>query len=183
MYGEPESSVFYRRKIISDILNQVYDQQRIAETKHAGLLALNAVLLAGIWQMGFKMSITSPYTDVIIFANIALIISIGISLVSFKPNLKATPVTGNMSNTQPSPIMSYLAASRYCNGKEYLETLSRKLMTERDGEDYDNELASQIVHNSKIALNKFTKFRYAIYLNLLGIVLVIVSLIINAAPV
>ena len=109
------------------------------------------------------------------------------------------------STVLETPVMSFLAAARFSCGKAYLNmfkktysdsdtsdnklprrkqrVINRRLRALRPkgrgirpkSNKYNNQLAAQIVHNSKIALSKYRKFKPAVIVSLIGLVLVLLS--------
>ena len=94
------------RSAINSVLNSVYEQQRKAETKHAGLLAFNGAVVSALLKYYTAVGLASgDATCSVVFAilgGLFLLAGVVLSAWSFVPKLGTTPADPpNPTNGSP----------------------------------------------------------------------------------
>jgi hypothetical protein len=152
-------------KRLVSILERTISFVRYGETKNGALIALCTALIAGILKAAPPGSSSYPWlmSSVLVLTAAALV-----ALESFLPMLEATKTwLAKYPDEQPNPL--YFGHSARLDSEQFLE----ELYVDNGGERSHIELlyAQQITVNSRIAFQKFIKFKRAAMLVIAGTLL------------
>lgn len=154
------------------IFGNVNDWLKVAEAKNAMLIGFNGASIFGASRI--IQSADSLFWWYLVIGSILLGASLIISLVTFVPRLADLPFS-SYSKTKSENIFFF----------EYLKTLTKERLLEKHVKKPDDgfpaaleDLAEQIINNSKIASLKYSYFSIAIWFSISGIVTPIVGLIV-----
>ena len=148
---------------LKEILNNVIDWLKFAEAKNATFIAFNGAGIIGICS--FIKDIPENYLfrkSYIFFLLIIFLISTIILLISFIPVL--TPLNHKHKYTNRNSNVIFFGDLSQLTTEELL----KKYCKNKKFKDIDKDIAAQIIINSRIALRKFTYFKYAIWLIVIG---------------
>ncbi len=182
------SSIKSNRLEILDILKEIFDNVNkwltFAETKNGVLLSINGLFLFRLLDCLEKIASGNSLLNIkmIWILIIIFLVAIIITLISFFP--KASPYVDkddnvyNDENSDLRTLIFYGDISKYEYSKLYLRDIYRYyLNTSIDVENinkYELDYAKEIIINSKIACYKYKCFKYALILNGLGILFLII---------
>jgi hypothetical protein len=153
-------------KRLEAIFKNINDWLKFAEQKNGALLVLNVGI---VWGMTRIVSKAENIIDAIYIINVLgyifIVLSTIICLFSFFPIL-----------TDQSFKISKFKNSKY-KDYEYLRLISKKLGIKKKYTCFEKDYANQIINNSKIAAEKYKRFRSASILTVLGILFFSVSIL------
>jgi hypothetical protein len=163
---------------LKEIFKNVNDWLKFAETKNAMLLAFNSALLVGVFKVfsdddSLKnlLTIVGPYYHYIF--PVLIIISIIFLLLSFLPQTKMIKLS-SASKPEKINILFY----------GHLESLStNELLKELGSEDperapdMERAYAQQIIINAGITARKFDTFKFAGWITISALLLVVPAII------
>lgn len=155
---------------LDGILKNINEWLKFAEQKNAALLVLNCGLAWGVARLLAKQQDLSSIANFLnSFGYIFVTASAIACLISFIPILQIPWFkAGEKKHSDNCIFFGHIA--KYKN-KEYLTLLSKKLGEERQNfNDFELDLASQIVTNSEIALKKYKQFTLSSWLTILGVI-------------
>lgn len=174
---------------LKDILSLVNEKQQFAEAKHAGLVALNGVVLGIISQIIFNKDLYGAlhYSQILLLVSSCLFfISIALSLWSFFPITKNDEKKLNESEIIKGKVTSnciFFEDIQKFSSSEYLALLLLKLTPPASNPalsgwtGLDEDYANQIVVNSRITSRKFFLFKKSVLFFMIGFVNSIAGLI------
>ena len=152
------------------VLAQVNEWLKFGEAKNGVLLVANVALLVGLWQSASLPAIFGVYSE-LYFAVLQCLLAIGAVAAAFSfvpateiPRLKPR---GRPESTDSLVFFGHLA--KY-TGQHLLTAYERKGLLQSPRQPLDDQLADQIVLNSRIAGWKFLCFKWAFWLTLAGII-------------
>ncbi|MFT6987886.1 MAG: hypothetical protein ACJAT7_003751 [Psychromonas sp.] len=155
---------------LDGIFKIINEWLKFAEQKNAALLILNCGLTWGIARVLAKQENLSSIANCLNSFGYMFIIASAITcLISFIPILEIPWFkVGGKNNSDNCVFFGHIA--KYTN-REYLTLLSKKLGAVRQNfNDFELDVASQIVTNSEIALNKYKQFTFSSWLTILGVI-------------
>ena len=162
---------------LDGIFKNINEWLKFAEQKNAALLVLNCGLgwgVAGVLAKQGDLSSTADFLN--FFGYMFLIVSAITCLLSFIPILQI-PWFKNGEKSSSDNCVFFGHISKYKNN-EYLKLLSKKLGEERQNfNDFELDIAAQIVTNSEITLNKYKQFTFSSWLTILGVITFGVSML------
>lgn len=174
-----------------DELKHIYDEVKgwvhFAEGKHGALVAVNIVLIFKCTDFFININdkqIVGSKLFLIIIMSIFMIAT-GITMVSFIPNLKKVCDSNSCTccNCKTDKILIFFGdISTYPSEKLYLHHFYKKYYNEDVKGDFsklEQDYAKEIIINSRIANYKFILFKWAIYLEILGLILLLIFWISN----
>ncbi len=175
--------------ILKEIFKNINEWLIFAETKNGVLISINGVLLFRLLDYLEKIAVdnTSLNIKMIWILIIIFLIAILIILKSFFPN-NSTSVDENNNTSEYNYnssriLIFYKDISQYKCSKLYLQDIYKYYLNMNiDVEDlnkYELDYAKEIIINSKIACYKYKCFKYALILNGLGILLLILFFFIS----
>lgn len=162
---------------LDGILKNINEWLKFAEQKNAALLVLNCGLAWGIARMLTKQGELSSIANCLNSFGYTFVIASAITcLISFIPILQIPWFkAGEKSHSDNCIFFGHVA--KYTS-REYLTLLSKKLREERSNfNGFELDVASQIVTNSEIALNKYKQFSFSSWLTILGVISFSVSVL------
>jgi hypothetical protein len=159
------------------MLQMVNEWLQFAEAKNTGIVALDALGLTGILTyLASGLEIPSPLVAGMLATSLFLVLSLGASLLSFLPqdNLHRIVVKTTLRGSKPRRHNLYFYRDLAAYEPEQLAaTVAREY---EHIPDYDAahhrshvDLASQIIANSQITIDKNAYFRIALLLFLVGL--------------
>lgn len=155
------------RESLENVLGLVSEDLRFAETKNAALLTANAAAVIGILQVNPSLDASQPMLFYYLYAlTLVCAFSGVVSLISFVPRAQnpyadiGLPAAANdnllfYGHIQKYDPPAYLRAVYAAAGRAGQEPEKLELM-----------YAEQIVVSSRIAVRKFTYFRWAIWITI-----------------
>jgi len=199
MHGEAATDAHLGEKL-QKVLDYVYAQQQKGETKHAGLLAFNGVIISTLLK--YLPTPVCIWAVILAIAGVVFIlVGVFFSIWGFYPNLgsakrrltKENPESGKSpkrckrdcklkkndgetATAEEAPIIFFGSAAKYGCGEGYLNAFDSVCAT---ANEYNLDLATQIVHNSKIVNHKFNTFGKALWFSIPGLCLIIASFVFN----
>lgn len=161
----------------------VNDWLKFAEAKNGGLLALNVATLIGILQCDKELF--GAYHEIRAILIIAFCLSSAICVYSISPIVNKTQLFKKLKpevfNAQKHKL-NYLFfgnTARLTSGQFqeiFLLRVSNITLT-----DADKDLASQIVQNSEIALQKFVIFNFSAWITFIAFIISMFTVVMIAA--
>ena len=164
---------------LQKIFSNINDWLKFAEAKNFGLITLNAAIVFGLSQTNFdEGSFTKIVSSYILFP--LIYISFVFSLFSFFPILRKISKKEELKGILPwlsklidkeqkfESIHFYGYLSKV-NKKRFITELKLKTNSTEEFTLYEEELASQILYNSRIVWLKFQLFKIAGFFTLTGI--------------
>lgn len=145
-----------------------------AEAKNGAIIAINVALIAVLITIFDKAPIFC------IVAVIFFLISCSISLISFIPNIKGRPVRNKNAKKKIKPNLLFFkdiadieTADKYIELtiNRYFDVKGKTLV-----DDLVNDLASEILMNSRIALKKYDCFKIALKFDFVALILTVIFL-------
>jgi hypothetical protein len=155
------------------IFNNINDWLKYAENKNAILIGLNGGALFGIVNLFFtlynKQKIILLFYVCLLASALMFLISTIILLISFIPQLICKNKKNNSYDFNKFNILYFSDIVNF-DENTYLLQLAKVIgIPSRRIEKIDYYYAQQIIINSKIALRKYKLFVYAVTLDLLGL--------------
>ncbi len=144
-------------------LSNVNDWLKFAEAKNAALVAANIGAAFGAFRVASTPNLHPLAFYYALFAAGILLLSTGVALASFVPQLKI-PLLPQLRDISPEESVLFYGHIAECNPKSYLRELYTKnrLVTEEIA-PLEIDYAAQIVVNSQIAVRKYQLFSLAVY--------------------
>ena len=150
---------------LTNIFSNINNWLTFAEAKNAAIIAFNSVLLFTIFECIDENTQTNITYYSLLFSIMLIGIGLFISLISFLPKLSSSVEKNNVF---------FLDINSYENAKQY-----KKIILSLSSEDLASAYAEEIFYNSKITVNKYKKFRYALYFTMSGLVLFLLAYILH----
>jgi len=172
MHGESAADDHLGEKL-QKVLDYVYTQQQKGETKHAGLLAFNGVLISALLK--YFQTTDCIWVNILAIAGVVcILVGVFFSVWGFYPNLGSAR-RRQTDTAEEAPIIFFGSAAKYICGEGFLNAFDSLCAAD----EYNLDLATQIVYNSKIANHKFITFRKALWFTIPGLCLIIASFVFN----
>ena len=150
------------RKELKEIWANVNYWLSFAEAKNAGILAINIACIAAV----MTTNIFDDCLDLEIILVAGLLIAMLITLVSLTPLIYVVKIRRPEKSDNDNPLF-YGDIVKY-EYKEYLEYLAKRYGEEEiKWGDYEEDLAREIVENSKITLLKYRYFKFTARIDML----------------
>lgn len=145
-----------------------------SEAKNAALVALNVAIIAVCTQVDMFGIIMQIVLCVLFFCSTVC------CLLSFNPNLKNKADAQNFDTIDNCNLLFYGDVAKLGDSDSYISCVRDRYKLEyEENEKYlYGDLAEEIVINSQIAVWKYRMFKYAIYGDILSIVVFVACLII-----
>lgn len=149
-----------------------------AELKHAALITFNSALL----YKGIEMSKANSNKEMLLALILYLlfpIIALIISILSYSPNINSYKQKQELSNNEIKKIngLFYGDIVKLTN-EQYARKIYSDCGCEEEINKLDIQYAEEIIVNSQITLEKYKKFKLALRMTLIGIILFAVGVII-----
>lgn len=165
------------------ILDNVNSWLKFAEGKNGALLVFNSGVIFGVNRVLMSQTITiNIYIECLfIFCLFFLVVSACICLVSFVPKIKIPSLLiGKTVQARDVNVLFY-GHLTHCTPKDYLELLEKEKIIDKNTSQKRivENIADQIITNSKIAYTKYIFFIYSIRITITSVVLIVVLGIIN----
>lgn len=149
---------------LEKIFDNVNGWLKFAEAKNATLLTLNAAAMFGLHRL---YVLCKPIPDWLFYWLIAatafLFVSLLICLSSFFARTKIPRFLISRSTNDSSTNLMFYGQLAELKGSEFVDLLRIASAYEEEACKYDNDVAEQIIINSKIARNKFALFNAALW--------------------
>ena len=149
-----------------------------AEAKNAALVVLNFSVIAFLSDMTNNKTITAVFM-------IVFVASLIICLLSFFPNVSNKPSSKKASNKMTDVnLLFYGDIANFDKPEDLLEAIKNKYFGEDDENLKDTnpnihiDLASEIIINSQITVNKLRIFKIALKIDLAAFAVLILSIIV-----
>ena len=159
---------------LKSIYANIIDLQKFAETKNAGIIAFNIVIIIGILS-------SYPHLIKLIHHCVLLFIIIFFFTSTFISILSQFPQTDNeiiLNEKIEEPNIYYFIHLSYLSYDEFI-----KLIKKRDEsykiDDFDKDIINQILKISRITNYKFSSFKKSVYFALLGLVILFFFILIK----
>ena len=156
------------KKYFENQFEYVYKWLSFAEAKKAALVAFNVAVLK------VANDIKDIPTGLKIFILILLIVSLIIALKSFFPDLSSKVEDSESEFNENKNLIFFQDIAQIPNEHALLKLVKKKYFPEEDDNYIENkyllDLSSEILINSRIALNKYKSFRTALYIDMIAIV-------------
>lgn len=144
-----------------------------AEAKNAAIIALNAAIVSKILDIIFSDNmpiVLITYNILIYIPIILLLFSLAIALYSFKPNLSK-----DVSNSNTQNLIFYRSIALFKSTEEYIKCIDLNYgRKESEANKCVQDLAEEIIINSRIAVNKYKMFNIALKLDLWALLFVLI---------
>ena len=139
-----------------------------AEAKNAALIAFNVSMIAVI------SDVLSDYMVLLVILVILLLISTIVALVSFMPETKN--VSSNEKDAQEDNNLLFFGDIAKCNDRtDYIEKTKKRYFLpidpEKENENINSDLASEILINSRLTVKKYNLFKLALMIDFLCLAL------------
>lgn len=160
------------------ILGTVNDWLKFAEAKNAGLLVFAGAACLGLLSfIGATPHLAAAWRLGLLSAITLLSLSCLICLLSFSPRVNRLRVVRSRKKVPPADKDNLLFFGDLAGykAKQLLDTLSRRYFGGEEAPEYGKahqDLANQIIINSRIAVSKYNLFRVALWLAIASIPLV-----------
>ena len=165
-------------KRLEAIFKNINDWLKFAEQKNGALLVLNVGI---VWGMTRIVSKAENIIDVIYIINVLgyifIVLSAIICLFSFFPILTDQSFKISKFKKSYKDNSLYFGDISKYKDYEYLRLISKKLGIKKKYTGFEKDYANQIINNSKIAAEKYKRFRSASILTVLGILFFSVSIL------
>jgi len=182
------------KTIHEDQLHKIFDNVnnwlKFAEAKNLGLLTVNSAIIFGVSKFGNSPDVLSSYSYWVL--TFFLIMSSLVCLSSLMPVLELSNLdseTGKLisqfneifKKEIPEPKddeknIYYYGHIKFCDGNKFEKIFIKKTSTIISLSDSDKDLVAQITMNSRISWTKYSFFKTASYLTLMGIFLSIFTI-------
>lgn len=151
------------------ILSLVNNWLKFAESKNAALLAADTTLALGLLKMLQSNVLSNQFLILYIsFSILILILSAIICLISFLPQLIIPWLATTHRPSETDNLLFYGDIAKY-DPQRYLLLLHNQVTKDTPEIDlYEEDIAEQIIVNSRIALRKFRLFNMALWLNVVA---------------
>lgn len=163
---------------MKDFLTEQLDRTNywlsFSEAKNAALVALNIAIIAVCTQIDIFSMIMQVILCVLFLASTIC------CLISFHPNLKSETDNQGEYYTKNKNLVFYGDISKIKDANSYIDAIKYRYkldMCEKE-KNICEDLAVEIVINSKIAMSKYHLFRKAIYLDIMALVVFSLCMII-----
>ncbi|MFN5539686.1 MAG: Pycsar system effector family protein [Candidatus Melainabacteria bacterium] len=157
-------------ELLHKILSTVNESLKFAEAKNATLLAANCGTLIAI-----STKIKSPLPTCVLIATGILSIAIFCCLVSFVPRIERFFI-GKIKPTSINDNVLFFGEIAKHDIESFLQILAQKANLNNKGySGLDKDYADQIIINSRIAVQKYKLFTFAMWATLLSIAAVWLS--------
>lgn len=151
-----------RRQHMEKTLDRMIDMVKFAEAKHAMLITFAGAAIFSVINLRLSLSGATLCLDAYVYAFILLAIAaMVIALVSFAPVTKASLDDDGGDDLENLAYFGHVARH---DGVSFLASLRAAMAEHSDGRnDVELFLAGEIVINARIAMRKFTLFRWALF--------------------
>ncbi|MCQ9207992.1 MAG: DUF5706 domain-containing protein [Omnitrophica bacterium] len=152
------------------IFSNINDWLKFAEAKNAALLVFDTAILVGLVSIVSTNNGLHQYVQYYLyFCMFFIVSSIILSLLSFIPKLKMPFLYQSQRHFSQDNVLFFGHIAKY-GIKEYLELLYSQNNAKYDKKDlFQENLAGQIIINSRIALLKYKLFEIGVWLTIIGI--------------
>lgn len=161
--------------------SNVNDWLKFAESKNAGLFALNVAAIIGILQINENVFNVWPILKGLLVLFFSL--SSAICIINIQPQINAyfrgNKKMSNQTFTQKKDSLNSLFFGHIAmlSTNQFIELMKAK-DSNFEPTPLDIDLAQQIVNNSEIANEKYIIFNYACWLSLIGFLVTIATVVI-----
>jgi hypothetical protein len=168
---------------LNNILNNVSEWLKFAETKNAGLVVFNSAAIAGILQAYPAEPASLQLLKGLII--LCFTLSICVSLYTFLPVLNKTFTYQKYEDAKFEAEKANLNCYFFnhhskINCKQLLALLKFKSGNSTySTTDVDMDIADQIINNAEIAVSKFKLFSVAAYLSFGGVFLTVAAMVLK----
>lgn len=168
-----------REEHLKYVWEQVDKWLSFAEAKNAGLIAFNIALISIIVEKiinsdAIKNGIICDKA-ICLVAMILLVASMLLNLYSFLPDLTSSLKKKQNSSIKELNLLFFSDIAQLNSKSDFLEMTDRKYFNKDDIDnkfsELEEDLASEILINSKITNRKYKLFRKSVWLDVLGIIL------------
>lgn len=168
---------------LTKILESINNCLRFAEAKNGVLLALNGTAIFGVFQLLTSQStLVIKYWEYAVALLIMFIISALITMISFVPilTIREKIIKFLSSNKHKKRNLIYFGNIFDLDVLDYLDMFHNRYFKDKEISQLDEDIAENIINNSVICVWKFKLFNWAIKLEIiLFIVIIIICLFIN----
>lgn len=152
-----------RWQFLDSTLSKTIDMVKFAEAKHAVLIGLVGASIFGFVRLilavdSIGVFVSAYAVQFLVLASAALVIS----LLSFVPVLHASVTNSDSHDTGRLNLLFFCHAASF-DAAAYLRQVDEALVTSSGDTPQINQMAAgEIVINARIAMFKFSMFRYAL---------------------
>jgi hypothetical protein len=171
------------------IFANVNDWLKFAEAKNAALIAFDGAVIIGLFSI--LKDLTSGKGMIGIAISIAIVflaVSLFIALLSFYPQTRITEVPKNEAIDENDNLYFWEHIKKYTVG-EYLKKFREIFdLSKPDAElenghlnnmRLENDLAIQVITNSRITSHKYRYFNYALKFTIVGLLPLVIAFIVH----
>lgn len=171
-----------RKKIeacLKDTLSNINYWMSFAEAKNAAIIGLNIAMLGVVAD--FISSKNQYGVFGVYFIGAGLIISLFFALLSFFPHLSSNRDDIHQIVRDSDNLLFYGDICRY-SASEYIQALYKQYCNVdvdcNEISKYELDYANEIIINSKITMRKYIFFKYALIIDVILIVFILIALIV-----
>ena len=164
---------------LQKMFTNINEWLKFAEAKNFGLITLNAAIVFGLSQANFEKDSVLRFASFYILLP-SLYISFFFSLLSFFPVLRKISKGENFISAGISKYITkgkkfesihFYGYLRKLNKTEFITEFKLKTNSTQEFTLYEEELVTQILHNSRITWLKFQLFKLAGFFTLIGVII------------
>jgi type III secretory pathway component EscR len=161
---------------------------KFAEAKNFGLLSLNTAIVFGFMQVNFQNCIVIQKTGLYVFLPCALI-SFFLSLISLIPIISKieknihekrwiNKICNCIAKEEKKENIHFYDYLKFINETEFETSFLKKVNSTCSFTQFERELVTQILYNSRITWLKYQLFKIGAYFFLTGAILFLIALLI-----
>lgn len=173
---------------LQKIFSNVNEWLKFAEAKNFGLLSLNAAIMFGFTQTNFEPNSVVKLVGIYVFGPFALISSM-LSLISLFPVLSSiekgvklrgylAKISNFISKETEFENIHFYGYLKGIDEGEFILKYQTKMNSSDSFNQFEIELISQILYNSRITWLKYQFFKIAGFFALAGVILCPIALLI-----
>lgn len=150
------------------ILSLVNEWLKFAESKNAALLAADTAMALGLLKVLQSYTLPSQIVKLYLsFSIVFLALAAIVCLISFISQVTIPWLATKCRPSETDNLLFYGDIAKY-NPEKYMEKLYKQAMKDLDEIDaYEEDIAEQVIINSRIALRKYKLFNVALWLNVI----------------
>lgn len=160
---------------VNELLEKVFENinswLNFAEAKNAANIALVVAMIAAIFSLDTNWWIVCIL--------VVFVMSGILSLITFIP--KMGTVFMNKNKKKQNPNLLYFGDIYVYSGDEYLFLVYKEYIKKGKlkYDKYEKDLADEIVYNSAVAMMKYTYFKFAVKLDIVAFVVLVVEILLS----
>jgi hypothetical protein len=179
-------STLKHEELLQKLFQNVNDWLKFAEAKNLGLLTLNAAIVFGFTQITFSKDSAIEtagfciFLPLVLFSFLACLLSLFPILAKFEKDATAKSWINKVSqwidNERQFENIHYYGYLKNLEENEFESKFLAKTNSTDRFLDYEKELSTQILYNSRITSLKFQLFKIGAFLFLVALTVSVLSL-------